>query len=185
MRAFFVLAFAVAACGRAPDPAVEEPGDPVVPLLDDAADARVAFRNARGEPIGFAEAADGPNGVLIRFDLFDLPTGWHGAHLHAVGDCSDGPDGFAASGAHIDPTDKAHGFLNPDGPEAADLANIYAHGNGRAAAEAFAAGLDLKTHLADADGAAIIIHAEADDHETQPIGGSGARIACGVVEVLE
>ncbi|MET0293901.1 MAG: superoxide dismutase family protein, partial [Phenylobacterium sp.] len=35
--------------------------------------------------------------------------------------------------------------------------------------------------LADADGSALVIHAAADDHISQPIGGSGARIACGVL----
>ena len=36
-------------------------------------------------------------------------------------------------------------------------------------------------HLLDADGSAILIHAMADDHAAQPIGGSGDRVACGVV----
>jgi Cu-Zn family superoxide dismutase len=32
--------------------------------------------------------------------------------------------------------------------------------------------------LIDQDGAAIVVHASPDDHETQPIGGAGARVAC-------
>jgi Cu-Zn family superoxide dismutase len=35
--------------------------------------------------------------------------------------------------------------------------------------------------LVDADGAAIVIHAEPDDYRTDPSGNSGARIACGVI----
>jgi Cu-Zn family superoxide dismutase len=38
--------------------------------------------------------------------------------------------------------------------------------------------------LADANGGAIVIHAAADDHLTQPIGGAGARLACGVIPPL-
>ena len=36
--------------------------------------------------------------------------------------------------------------------------------------------------LLDEDGSAIIIHAQEDDHLTQPIGGAGARVACGVIQ---
>ncbi len=33
----------------------------------------------------------------------------------------------------------------------------------------------------DADGIALVIHEDRDDHLTQPIGGAGARVACGVI----
>ena len=35
--------------------------------------------------------------------------------------------------------------------------------------------------LEDADGSALVIHAEADDYRSQPSGAAGDRIACGVV----
>ncbi|HBJ40113.1 MAG TPA: hypothetical protein DDZ20_04910 [Hyphomonas sp.] len=34
----------------------------------------------------------------------------------------------------------------------------------------------------DEDGSALIIHEAEDDHMTQPIGGAGARVACGVIQ---
>jgi len=36
--------------------------------------------------------------------------------------------------------------------------------------------------LLDADGAAFIVHAGADDLKTDPSGNSGGRIACGVFQ---
>ncbi|HBX92207.1 MAG TPA: superoxide dismutase, partial [Hyphomonas sp.] len=36
--------------------------------------------------------------------------------------------------------------------------------------------------LLDEDGSALIIHEAEDDHMTQPIGGAGARVACGVIQ---
>jgi len=36
--------------------------------------------------------------------------------------------------------------------------------------------------LMDADGSSVVIHAAADDYNTQPIGGAGARVACAVIK---
>lgn len=36
--------------------------------------------------------------------------------------------------------------------------------------------------MLDSDGASVMIHAEGDDHFTQPGGTTGARLACGVLE---
>ena len=40
---------------------------------------------------------------------------------------------------------------------------------------------DGETSLFDADGSAIVVHAEPDDYKTDPSGNSGDRIACGVI----
>ena len=34
----------------------------------------------------------------------------------------------------------------------------------------------------DADGAALVVHQNADDYKTDPAGAAGERIACGVIE---
>lgn len=183
-------ALLLSACGK-PDTA-----DAIVPSGGDAdssslqadlapmgwADATTQFESADGAPMGYVMFKSVPNGgVLLRIDISGLTPGWHGIHLHQKADCSDGADGFKASGSHINPGAKAHGLLNPDGYEAADMPNIFAGADGRATAEIFNADASLDGDAAvlrDADGFAIIVHESPDDHMTQPIGGAGKRVAC-------
>ncbi len=166
----------LAACGKSG--ADNTPA--AAPSLDGWGDATAAFVNAQGAKTGeVAFAATPQGGVLMRITLSGLSEGWHGIHLHQIGDCSDGAAGFKASGGHIDPQDKEHGLLNPNGPEAADIPNIHAGADGVAAAEILNERLALDSDaLADADGFAVVVHANADDHMTQPIGGAGERVAC-------
>ena len=55
-----------------------------------------------------------------------------------------------------------------------------------AKAQFFAVGLVLSKGdgeaLLDDDGSALVIHAQQDDHITQPIGGAGGRVACAVLK---
>lgn len=150
--------------------------------------ASAKFINTDGEVIGSAELTSGPHGTVVRVDIEALSDGgrFHAMHIHSVGDCSDPEQGFLASGGHLNPYGREHGLLNPAGIDAGDFANLYAHEGGVVRQELF-------THLATLDGshgarilgetgAALVIHANEDDHMTQPIGGAGARIACGVIE---
>lgn len=137
---------------------------------------------ATGETIGSANILGGPNGVVIRIELAPgaLTPGWHGLHLHATGDCSD-IGTFKASGGHVGKVEGGHGLLNQKGPEGGDIPNIWAAGDGSAGYETFTQ-LATMADLVDANGAAIIIHEGPDDHLTQPIGGAGGRVACGVIK---
>jgi superoxide dismutase, Cu-Zn family len=154
---------------------------------------------ADGRPIGQATFRDGPHGVLIQLEFSErvLPAGWHGLHLHERGDCSDFANGFQASGGHVGMGPRIqHGLLNPNGPEAGDLPNIFAPPSGVFAAEVFAPQVTLgppiprtatgpaRLSLLDEDGSALLIHAARDDHMSQPIGGAGARIACAAITPL-
>lgn len=131
-----------------------------------------------GLKIGAVQLADGRHGMVVRVQAGGIGEGFHGVHLHEVGDCSDAAAGFKASGGHIDIAGNQHGLLNPDGYHVgADFPNVYAGLDGHLGAELFAAGLRLE-QADDSDGFALVIHAREDDHKTQPIGGAGARIAC-------
>ena len=154
----------------------------------DGPDARATLLDRDGESIGEVHFFQGESGLLVRLQLQGLPPGPKAIHIHGTGECSDHCDGFMASGGHLNPDGRAHGLLNADGPDAGDLPNFFVHENGMAWAEFFTqlASLDGQygATIFDDDGAAIVIHENPDDHHSQPIGGAGARIACGVIERL-
>ncbi|MEM7458388.1 MAG: superoxide dismutase family protein [Pseudomonadota bacterium] len=137
---------------------------------------------ADGAIIGTLNILDGPHGLLIEATVAPggLAPGWHGLHLHQVGDCSD-IGTFKMSGGHVGKIENGHGLLNPLGPEAGDVPNIWAAADGSAGYEAFT-DLITSAELADEDGTALIIHQNRDDHLTQPIGGAGPRVACAVIK---
>lgn len=152
------------------------------------ADQAVAeFIDRKGNHVGVAELTESPHGVLIYIELDGLPPGASAIHIHGVGTCEDPEEGFMASGGHLNPFDKAHGLMNPDGPDAGDLPNLYVHEDGTVRAEMFTTlaslhGAEGRAMILDDDGAALVIHENPDDHLTPPIGGAGARIACGVIK---
>lgn len=141
--------------------------------------------DSSGRTIGRAMFTQGPTGLLIRIEADGLTPGWHGVHIHAIAAC-EAP--FTSAGGHInhgEPKDP-HGLLNAQGPDDGDLPNIHADEQGRVRAEVFTARARIARDgpgqwLWDADGSALVIHANMDDHSTQPIGGAGERVACGIM----
>lgn len=142
---------------------------------------------ANGQTIGHVRAWQTAGGVTFRIDAAGLPHGVHGIHVHAVGRC-DPPD-FESAGAHWNPATRKHGFNNPAGPHAGDMRNVEVAANGALGATVTLPGASLSRPsragmLLDDDGAALVIHATADDYVTDPSGNSGARIACAVLQPI-
>lgn len=142
-------------------------------------DASATLRAADGSPRGAATLSPTGGGFLLHVEANGLPSGEHGIHLHAVGRC-DGPD-FQTAGGHWNPTSRQHGRDNPQGAHQGDLPNIVIGADGRGTLDATISGATLNG-LLDADGAALVVHANPDDYRTDPSGNSGGRIACGVIE---
>lgn len=147
--------------------------------------APMALVNGAGQQIGTVTAYQSSGGVTFRIEAAGLPHGVHGLHVHAAGRC-DGPD-FKSAGPHWNPASRKHGFSNPQGPHSGDLNNVTVAANGVLAATVTLANADLTAPsgvpgaLLDADGAALVLHAAADDYMTDPSGNSGTRIACAVL----
>jgi superoxide dismutase, Cu-Zn family len=65
-----------------------------------------------------------------------------------------------------------------------DMPNMIAGADGSGEMEYVIAGATIHggaTPLLDPDGAAIVIHAQADDNKTDPAGNAGGRVACGIL----
>ncbi|WP_132255120.1 superoxide dismutase family protein [Methylobacterium segetis] len=157
----------------------EAPAKPAAPQTFES-----EIKNNKGEPIGTIQLRDGSNSLVVRVSIKanGLPPGWHGIHFHAVGDCSD-TEKFEKSKAHVNHDQSKHGLLNPDGPDEGDLPNVFANADGSVNAEVSSeTPLTGEGGLKDGDGSALVIHANEDDHASQPIGGAGPRLACAVIK---
>ena len=148
-----------------------------------AASARLI--DGTGAEIGWAKFTEDAAGRLhVNVQVDGMTPGHHGIHLHAIGSCI--TPAFTSAGGHHNPLGAQHGLDNPLGAHAGDLPNLDVNivGRGRLQATTDRATLSPGTlGLLDADGSAIIIHAAQDDQHTDPTGNSGARVACGVIEV--
>ena len=136
-------ALSLAACGdtepttspAAPTATSETASAPADRDVDRATSAETGdatLMGADGEEIGTVSFTQAPTGLLMRVEADGLTPGWHGIHIHAVGDCGDAA--FQNAGSHINHGEAPHGLLNPEGPDDGDLPNIHAGENGQARA---------------------------------------------------
>lgn len=138
-----------------------------------------------GKSIGTVTASQTPYGVLLTPMLAEFAPGVHGFHVHENPSCAtkdkDGKMVAAlAAGGHYDP-DKSNRHEGPYGSgHLGDLPALYVDANGTATYPVLAPRLKLS----DLTGRSLMIHAGGDNHSDHPspLGGGGARIACGVVK---
>lgn len=138
-----------------------------------------------GKEVGTITLSDTPEGLKLTPALGDLPPGVHGFHVHDKPDCSaavkDGkPVAALAAGGHYDPamTGKHEG---PSGKgHLGDLPALTVGSDGKATTPVVASRLKV----ADVKGRSLMIHSGGDNYSDAPapLGGGGARIACGVVK---
>ena len=117
--------------------------------------------------------------VVVVAKVNGLTPGAHGFHIHEKGNCT-AADG-ASAGGHFNPAGIAHGGPGHSPRHAGDLGNLDADSSGVANYKAEVTGISLGTGDDSIIGRAVIVHEKADDLTTQPSGGSGARLACGLI----
>ena len=139
-----------------------------------------------GKKIGTVTFENSDKGVAVKVDLKDLPAGEHGFHIHENPDCSAKPDdkgilqAALAAGGHFDP-DKTGKHLGPHGGgHKGDMPALMVGSDGKVKTSFYLTDLTLeqiKNH-------SVIIHAGGDNYKDKPLplGGGGARIACGIIK---
>ncbi len=148
------------------------------------ATARVELAATRGHTAnGLLTLIERANGVAVAGSIRGLdPDGTFAFHVHENGDCS-APDASSA-GEHFNPTGQPHGGPDTTPRHLGDMPNIEANDEGVAEVDVTLDDVTLTgaeaTSLANR---AIVVHANPDDYTTQPSGGAGDRIACGVISM--
>jgi Cu-Zn family superoxide dismutase len=165
----FLLVGGFAAQSQTP---AEKPSAPLkaVAVLHPTAGSKVSGT------VTFTEVADG---VQVWAEITGLTPGNHGFHVHEFGDCS-AADATSA-GAHFNPTHEPH--AGPDAAErhVGDMGNIETDASGKAKLEYVDHQISLTNDERSVIGRSVVVHAKADDLNSQPAGDSGARVACGVI----
>jgi Cu-Zn family superoxide dismutase len=129
-------------------------------------------------------------GVVVRASVHGLTPGFHGFHVHAVGECA---PPFTSAGGHYNPDGTGHG------QHAGDMPSLLVNADGTADLQ-FTTDRFSLAELRDSDGTAIIVHASPDnfahvptryhshtentfgpDSATLATGDAGARVVCGLV----
>lgn len=177
-------------CGQnPPDPQMDESVQDTKGVETSAQQetVEVEFIDREGVSIGIATLKEAAEGVQITVNAHHLPEGVHGFHIHERGLC-EAPT-FESAGGHFNPTNKLHGFKNPQGYHAGDMENLEVKSDGTVEQTVLNKRVTLQTgkpnSLIREGGTSLVIHEKADDYFSQPAGNAGERISCGVIQGKE
>ncbi|HLF41447.1 MAG TPA: superoxide dismutase family protein, partial [Acidimicrobiia bacterium] len=168
------------------------PGSPAAGQVTAPTEAGAALIGLDGAQIGTATFAVEGDRLRIEVDVTGLEPGFHGFHIHTTGTC-DPAAKFVSAGGHFNPSGDSHGA------HAGDLPPLYVRPD-RTGRARFTTDRITVAQLLDADGAAVMVHANPDnfanipsdyqssedafpgaDAMTKTHGDAGDRLACGVV----
>lgn len=142
---------------------------------------------ADGTPAGRVTFTDEGGRLTVDARLTNLPPGFHGFHIHAVGKCERGTPPFTSAGGHMVVGEQSHPAHAGDQPVVLVMAD-------RSADIRFTTDRYKLSDLQAPGGRAVIVHALPDNYANVPAryarqpdattlstGDAGDRIACGVV----
>lgn len=109
-------------------------------------------------------------GVIVNAEIYGLPqnsSGFYGFHIHENGNCN---LPFDMTGEHYNPYNTVHPIHSGDMPPLLS-SNGYA----------WIAFYDGRITINEIIGKSVVIHDMRDDFTSQPSGGAGNKIGCGVI----
>lgn len=131
---------------------------------------------------GRATFTAGGGTVTVRVSVEGATPGEHGVHIHERADCSS-PDALSAGG-HWNPTRAAHGELGHGSFHLGDIGNLVVGSTGTGTLVRTVPYWSIHgSKLTSVLGHSVVVHALADDGDSQPAGNAGARIACGEISL--
>lgn len=144
--------------------------------------AKAVLHDATGAKVGIVKFTEHRGGVRVRVEVSGLAAGFHGFHVHAVGECI---PPFTSATGHFNPGAAGHAAHAGDMPVL--LVNADGTGEARFVTDRY--------DLADVMGRALIVHAGPDNYANIPTryaaggpdattlatGDAGGRAACGVI----
>ncbi|MCP9490350.1 MAG: superoxide dismutase family protein [Solirubrobacteraceae bacterium MAG38_C4-C5] len=158
-------------------------------VLAQGEEMSVNMVNANGNEIGEVRMSETRFGTVdVEARVRGLEPGFHGFHVHAVGEC-EAPDFMSAMG-HVGETEG-----EDHAEHTGDMSSLLVKRNGTATLRVTTDRFDLDD-LRDDDGSAVMVHEGADnfaniperyepdgpDEDTLETGDSGGRAACGEIE---
>jgi Cu-Zn family superoxide dismutase len=185
LAALCVAGFALVACGDDGGEEVSQPSTSAVVATTVQPGARADVVNAQGQSVGQVTFTERAGRMVVEASLRNLPPGFHGFHIHAVGRCE---PPFTTAGGHLAVGEQGHPSHAGDQPV------LMVLGDGTADLRFTTDRFNL-ADLLTAEGRAVIVHAAADnygnvptrytpavDENTQRTGDAGDRLACGQVK---
>lgn len=163
---------ALAGCASVQNP----PGLTAVAAIQPTTSASAANLNPNGE-VKFTQLGNGK--VLVEAKVAGLkPNSEHGFHVHAVADCSG--DGMKTAG-HFNPDNHPHAHPSERARHAGALFNLKTDDKGVGTLKQEADTITLVDGVYGIVGKPLVVHRDADDYKSQPLGNAGPRVGCALI----
>ena len=131
---------------------------PVVGIAAEQVHARALLADSTGARVGIVTLAQKADGVHVHVSASGLTPGFHGFHIHDIGECT--APAFTSAGGHYNPAGASHGAHAGDNPV------VLARADGTAD-QTFVTKSYTVSELLTADVAAVV-HAGADNYGNIP-----------------